>query len=71
MRGLLTSPLGFLIGLSLGALGGGGSILTLPILVYVLHVEPKTAIAIDDNATFFSRRSTSACVWRRWSAVTP
>lgn len=34
-----------LIGLSLGMLGGGGSILTVPILVYVLDVEPKSAIA--------------------------
>lgn len=34
MRALLTSPLGFLIGLSLGALGGGGSVLAVPALVY-------------------------------------
>lgn len=34
MRALLASPLGFLIGLSLGALGGGGSILAVPALVY-------------------------------------
>lgn len=34
-----------LIGVSLGMLGGGGSILTVPILVYVLKVEPKSAIA--------------------------
>jgi uncharacterized membrane protein YfcA len=33
-RAVLTSPLGFLIGLSLGALGGGGSILAVPALVY-------------------------------------
>jgi uncharacterized membrane protein YfcA len=32
------------IGLLLGVLGGGGSILTVPMLVYLLHVEPKTAI---------------------------
>jgi uncharacterized protein len=36
-----------LIGLSLGLLGGGGSILTVPVLVYVAHVEPKTAIAMS------------------------
>ncbi len=35
MRALLASPLGLLIGLSLGALGGGGSILAVPLLVYV------------------------------------
>ncbi|HUZ09643.1 MAG TPA: sulfite exporter TauE/SafE family protein [Acidimicrobiales bacterium] len=34
MRVLLTSPLGFLIGVSLGALGGGGSVLAVPVLVY-------------------------------------
>jgi len=33
------------IGLLLGLLGGGGSILTVPVLVYLLQVEPKTAIA--------------------------
>ncbi|HEX5522998.1 MAG TPA: sulfite exporter TauE/SafE family protein [Pedococcus sp.] len=36
-------PLGLLIGLSLGALGGGGSILTVPALVYVLGQDPRTA----------------------------
>ena len=42
---ILAGALAILIGLSLGMLGGGGSILTLPILVYVLGVDPKTAIA--------------------------
>lgn len=37
--------LSVLIGVSLGLLGGGGSILTIPILVYVLGVEEKSAIA--------------------------
>jgi uncharacterized protein len=34
---------GLLIGLSLGALGGGGSILTVPALVYLLHQQPHAA----------------------------
>jgi hypothetical protein len=34
-RALAASPLGFAIGVSLGALGGGGSILAVPVLVYV------------------------------------
>jgi hypothetical protein len=34
-----------LIGLALGALGGGGSILTVPVLVYGLAIDPKQAIA--------------------------
>ena len=36
-----------LIGLSLGMLGGGGSILTVPIFVYVLGFDPKLAIAMS------------------------
>ncbi|MEZ5247673.1 MAG: sulfite exporter TauE/SafE family protein [Ilumatobacteraceae bacterium] len=43
MRALLASPLGFLIGLSLGALGGGGSILAVPALVYAAGQSPKEA----------------------------
>ena len=38
-------PAGLLIGLSLGALGGGGSILTVPVLVYLLHQSPHAATA--------------------------
>lgn len=32
-----------IIGLSLGLVGGGGSILTIPILVYLFKIEPKLA----------------------------
>lgn len=34
------------IGLSLGLIGGGGSVLAVPILVYVMGIEPKPAIAM-------------------------
>lgn len=34
-----------LIGVSLGLIGGGGSILTVPVLVYLFSVEPVTATA--------------------------
>jgi len=34
------------IGISLGLLGGGGSVLALPVLVYVMGVAPKSAIAM-------------------------
>ena len=34
-----------LIGVSLGLIGGGGSILTVPVLVYLLGVEPVLATA--------------------------
>jgi uncharacterized protein len=42
-RALLASPLGFLIGVSLGALGGGGSILAVPVLVFVAGQTPSEA----------------------------
>jgi uncharacterized membrane protein YfcA len=41
----LAISLSLFIGLSLGLLGGGGSILTVPILVYALNMEVKEAIA--------------------------
>lgn len=34
------------VGISLGLIGGGGSILATPILIYILQVEPKSAIAM-------------------------
>lgn len=40
---LLVIPLGLVIGLALGALGGGGSILTVPVLVHLLDQEPGPA----------------------------
>jgi uncharacterized membrane protein YfcA len=42
---LLALALSLLIGVALGGLGGGGSILTLPILTYVIGMSPKEAIA--------------------------
>ena len=41
---ILTITLSLCIGLLLGLLGGGGSILTVPMLVYALGIETKTAI---------------------------
>lgn len=37
--------LALLIGLTLALIGSGGSILTVPVLVYILHVDPVTATA--------------------------
>jgi uncharacterized membrane protein YfcA len=42
---LLQVGLGLAIGFSLGLLGGGGSILTVPALVYLIGQSPNTAIA--------------------------
>lgn len=44
---MLSYLLASFIGLSLGLLGGGGSILTVPILVYILKIDPKTSIALS------------------------
>lgn len=44
---LLGLALAALVGLSLGLLGGGGSILTVPIFVYVLGFAAKPAIAMS------------------------
>ncbi len=43
---LVAYPLAVLIGLSLGLLGGGGSILTIPVLVYAVGLGAKEAIAM-------------------------
>lgn len=37
--------LAVLVGVSLGLLGGGGAILTVPILTYIVGMEPRAAIA--------------------------
>ena len=45
MKGLAASPLGFLIGLLMGAFGGGGSLLAIPVLVYVVGEGVREAQA--------------------------
>lgn len=42
LAGYLASAL---IGVSLGLIGGGGSIITIPVLVYLFHIEPTLATA--------------------------
>ncbi|MEX0835590.1 MAG: sulfite exporter TauE/SafE family protein, partial [Nitriliruptor sp.] len=42
-----TLALALLIGVALGLLGGGGSILAVPVLVYVAGQDPKAAIAMS------------------------
>ncbi len=34
-----------MIGISLGLVGSGGSILTIPVMVYLFHIEPTLATA--------------------------
>ena len=42
---ILTLVLAVSVGLALGTLGGGGSILTVPLLTYIAGMPPKEAIA--------------------------
>lgn len=42
---VLATTFALLVGLTLGLLGGGGSILTLPLLVYLLEMEEKQGVA--------------------------
>jgi uncharacterized membrane protein YfcA len=42
---ILGYALAILIGLSLGLIGGGGSILTVPVLVYIMHLNPVNSTA--------------------------
>lgn len=44
---VLAAVLAVLVGLTLGLLGGGGSILTVPVLAFTLGVEPKVAIVMS------------------------
>jgi uncharacterized membrane protein YfcA len=44
---LIGGLLALVVGFVLGLLGGGGSVLTVPILIYALHVPVKPAIAMS------------------------
>ena len=68
---ILVLALSVLIGLSLGVLGGGGSILTVPILVYVAGFEAKEAIAaslfvvgVTSAVSVFSHARAGRVMWR-------
>jgi uncharacterized membrane protein YfcA len=67
--------LSVLIGLSLGLLGGGGSILTVPILVYVAGLDAKAAIATSllvvgiTSATGAISHARAGRVWWRTGLV--
>jgi uncharacterized membrane protein YfcA len=45
MEEIIGYSLAVLVGVSLGLIGSGGSILTVPILVYIMNVEPTNATA--------------------------
>ncbi len=68
---VLDVVLGFGIGLSLGLLGGGGSILTVPALVYLVGQSPQAAVTaslviVGANSAMgaFMHRSQGTLNWR-------
>ncbi|RKG92838.1 sulfite exporter TauE/SafE family protein, partial [Corallococcus carmarthensis] len=62
---ILGFSLAALIGLSLGLLGGGGSIITVPILVYVLGFGAKESIAMGLAVVGVTSLFGAASHWRR------
>lgn len=59
------------IGLSLGLLGGGGSILTVPVLVYVLGYGAKPAIAMSLPVVGVTSLAGAALHWRLGNVRVP
>lgn len=57
--------LALLIGASLGALGSGGSIVTLPVLVYVAHVEARAAVGMSMAVVGATSLVAAWLHWRR------
>jgi uncharacterized protein len=56
--------LALLIGLSLGLLGGGGSMLTVPVLIYVMHYPVKTAVPLSLVVVGLTSAVGAAAHWR-------
>ncbi|MHB8471693.1 MAG: sulfite exporter TauE/SafE family protein [Gammaproteobacteria bacterium] len=56
---------GLVTGLLLGVLGSGGSIITVPALLYLLQVEPKSAIAMSLGIVAVTATITALNHWRR------
>jgi uncharacterized membrane protein YfcA len=56
---------GLLTGLVLGLFGSGGSIIALPALMYLLHVEPKSAIAMSLGVVAVTATVSGLDNWRR------
>ena len=72
---LLAIVAGLLIGLSLGTLGGGGSILTVPVLVYLLGQDPHQAttasllVIAASSATALAARAGHAMASFDWGLI--
>ncbi len=56
---------GLATGMVLGLFGSGGSIIALPALMYLLHVEPKSAIAMSLGVVGVTAMLAAVDHWRR------
>ncbi len=56
---------GLITGMLLGIFGSGGSIITMPALLYLLDVEPKSAIAMSLGIVAVTATITAIQHWRR------
>lgn len=56
---------GLATGIVLGLFGSGGSIIALPALMYLLHVEPKSAIAMSLGVVAVTATVSGLDNWRR------
>lgn len=56
---------GLVTGILLGVLGSGGSIVTMPALLYLLDVEPKSAIAMSLGIVAITATITALQHWKR------
>src|SRR5690606_21910195 len=65
MMWILAILLAVLVGLSLGLFGSGGSVLAVPILVYVLGIETKSAIAMSLAIVGFTALTGTVAQWRQ------
>lgn len=68
---ILALGLALLMGVTLGLFGGGGSILTVPVLTYVVGVAPRTAfaaslliVAFTSTVALLTRRRSGQVEWR-------
>ncbi len=61
----LALAMGSLVGISLGMFGSGGSVLAVPILVYVLGYETKSAVAMSLAIVGLTALTGAVLQWRR------
>ncbi len=62
---LLAIAMAVLVGLSLGMFGSGGSVLAVPILVYIMGIETKSAIAMSLAIVGFTALTGTVLQWRQ------